>query len=679
VETVHKPVPIEPNKVFRCFVDHQYEAGLDLFKSIREPMLEDRRWAGLCLAALGRSLEAYDHFLKLWSAKDLNSGPHLVQALRLSGEIDRAIQLARSIKASKLTVFAQACLERELGALGHTLGRLRTATEHFEKAYELAVADPIGQQLIASFAAGLGYALIELGRDRRANYFLERAGRSETSHYPYLFTATALAAINIGNFEDARHALDRARTLSEKMPAVKALLEYLEGHLANARGLNESAITSYLQAVEYSRQLDQPETECYAELCLSAVATSMDNLPFAKAHLARARALAEHLNHERIFAFIAWRHGALLTRANVEPSEALRNLELAREGFERLELERETGLVHLHLAEANLRFGTIEQANLHLSRAVEARHALGSGAAFAVDLRALPAVLEHLASEPVGPPGKERLPYKGQATRAHPGSLGSGRITDFLDDWKALEGVSPTQVSITSLGGYGLQLDGQPVKLTTGLARTIEVLTFLLRRGEASLEEIQTSVYTEILPERARGYIHTVREAVTKAIPGLLIPFHASTRTYSLRYPSLRLYWDALDVEQAISIQTLTGLQRALTMYRGPLLPKSDGIWVVEYRLELELALARAGLDHLEVLYKCNEMESCVALAERLLQVRATDVAIGMILVRAVNSVQGALAARSALERVKTGFLREVGEVPEELSRLMVDGFNLLN
>jgi hypothetical protein len=94
---------------------------------------------------------------------------------------------------------------------------------------------------------------------------------------------------------------------------------------------------------------------------LHLAATVTDCFALARAHLNRARTLALDV---KMHAWLALRNGAMLVR----PGEfaGIASLEEALHGVERLSLECEMGVTHLHLAEANFRNLQEDNALAHL-------------------------------------------------------------------------------------------------------------------------------------------------------------------------------------------------------------------------------------------------------------------------------------------------------------------------
>jgi tetratricopeptide (TPR) repeat protein len=408
-------------------------------------------------------------------------------------------------------------------------------------------------------------------------------------------------------------------------------LLYYAGRLAFLQNLFADAAEHFLECAAQARNNGESETEFYAELFLGNICTANDDLSMARAHLSRARLLA---NGVKMHAHLSLRHGALLVRLN-DP-KGIESIQTA--------LNRNP------------------EARLSLGRAVDARYALSNGTLFSAELSTLPAVFEHLATiSSSAQPARNAL-----STRP----IKRDYLDVLLEDWRKLESNAPLQLNISTLGRYGLIFNSLPVKLNSGVARTVEVLAFLLEHGEASLEQLQAQVFTDVSPSQARHYIHLVRNSVTRSIPGLSIPYDTSRHTYRLVHTGLRIYWDALEVRKALNLGGELGLKRALGLYSGGFMPRSEGVWAEEYRNDLEWSVASAGLATVEDMFKLERYDVCIELATRLLEISPLDVSLSIFLVQAVRSLKGSLAARQELERLANVFNTQIGEVPEALSEM---------
>jgi tetratricopeptide (TPR) repeat protein len=628
------------NPILNALLAGDFQAGLNQFQTLEQPSTEDLMWAGQCHVLLGQPLEGLERLLEA-RAKGLEDALGLIAFVyRQGGGSERAAALLKGGQTKRLSPWGEATFLREGGMLALQDGRLKIAAKHLERAFEIALTDSITSRFLGSIAAAAADVLSRLGRDARVLAVVAHAlPTASPPQQVQLLLMRAFSFMYAGKLREAEADLEKAQSL-QASTILLPMGPYTFGVLRRFQGSDQDAVQHFLESAALARTQDQPEIEFYAEIALSKLSTSQDEIMMARAHLARARGLAEGM---QMHAELALAHGALLTRTG-DP-EAIVVLEQAAQGFERLENERDLALTHLHLAEAFLRGEQPDLARKHLAQVADARHALGSGGAFAAELRFLPCVFEWLAS---------------QSVHAH------SYAQVLLEDWRQLE-TEPAQVTITSLGGIGLSMDGVPVRLESGLLRTVEVLTFLLDRGEEGIERIQAEVFEDESPEHSRAYIHNIKRSIKKSLPRLAIQFDKVRRKYAVQTTGIRLHWDVAAVRDALRTDDESGLRRALGLYTGPFLPNTDTHWAIDVRLELERALARVGLRVLIELEHARRYPECIGLAERLLEVHPLDVSVAVVLVRCTLKSFGVLEAQQALDRIKSRFMSLIGDVPEEL------------
>ena len=630
------------NPILEAWLASAYQAGLEAFDALEQPSAEDHCWVGQCLFCLDRPIEGFERSVQARAMGFEDAGAIGATILRFTGELDRAERLLEGLERSRLSDFGRAVEARERGMIAFARGARREAVAQLERAWELASTDPVGAAQLAHFSAMLALALAKVGRDGLAARHLERAlERAKPHQRAPLLLMRSLCRLHAGDLSGARIDLDDLDGLEQLGSVTLEHRRYARGLVLRAMGLGAEAAGQLLEAASLARASGDAETEFHAEVMAGAISTDEGSASMARAHLHRASGLVQ-TDQER--ALLGLRQGALLARLN-DPS-AVGTLETALEMLRGLELGREVGLAHLHLAEAHLRAGRDREGFEQLVRATDARHALG-GAALAAELPTLPAAFETLAATQRG-------------TYVHV----------LLEDWRALERGGPGHVHLTTLGGYEVSLDGRAQRLESGVARGVETLAFLLHYGRATLEQVQANVFGDVPPARARNHFHVIRLALARCVPQLFVPYDPASRSYEVSHSGLRLSWDAREVERAVKLGGELGVQRALALYTGPFLPRSSSDWALELRSDLEFSVTRAGLEALEELFKLARFEACSSLAERLLEVNPLDIGVNVLLVRSVEQLRGALAAREVLAFRWAVFEREVGEVPEDLRSL---------
>jgi tetratricopeptide (TPR) repeat protein len=629
------------NPILDAMLESRSADGVALFERMTEPTPKDQCWAGQCLVILDRAQEGL-LLLSQAAAQGFDDAlPFVAGAYNVLGEVELMHSTLNGIDLARLSPFAKACAVRDRGLLEYIEDRMPQALVAFEQAWTLANADPVGRRAIRWFDMPLGLLHAELGRDQRALVYLDRAIKGNST--AHLLGLRALSLTYLGRLEEAAADLKLARQdhLSPALPS--ATFERISGVFNMVRGSYNDAVQHLLEAVALARAQGNQQTEFFACLNLATLATVDESFSLARGYIARSRGLAETVS---MHAHLALRHGSLLVRAG-EVTAGLESLRLALKGLQSLGVEREVGIAHLHLAEGLFRDGQDAEAFAQLALAVDARHALGHGTMLAAELRGLPLVFEHVSLCKHG-----------------------DYVFVLLEDWRALERNGPSEVVLTTLGGYDLRFKGKPIRLNAGLTRTVEVLAFLLDRGEVSIDQIQLSVFADHYPEQAKSYIHLVRQLVAKAIPGLSVPYEQTSKTYKLMTHGVRVTWDALEVQKALKIGGELGVRKALALYTGPFLPRSEGQWAEELRWDLEWSVVRSGLLAVEELFRQERYKVCIELAERLIEINPLEAGISVLMVQAVKELDGVLAARSMLEQVTARFRSSIGEVPEAIEQL---------
>lgn len=635
---------VESNLMLRQHVlSGDYGIALDAFELISEPSPEDQRWAGYCLLMKQDLLAAQDLLL---AARGNGCNATVIELSvlhRLLGELDVARTILLEFKPEGADVLDQALAARESGVILYTQGKLAEAAEALEDAIKFASSTPHGHMIAPGIQFHLGRSLADQGHSKRA---LEAftASMTETSDSKRILKlgARAECLIHLGRLSDADRDLCEAETLLHLLPMAKPVMRYVRGLHARACGNYELALEIFAQSIALAREVDEIETELYAHTEAAAIQTHLDQFNEARTHLARARAIA---TLDKTEALVNWRAGSLLARQEKPGGIAL--LEQALATFERLKLERESGWLRLHLAEAHARGGQVSEIETYLNSATDTRHALGEGSGLFIELRSLPKLLEVLRSAP-------------ENTYSHV----------LLEDLRGARGNVPVNLEIRTLGGAGLQADREKVRINAGMQVTVEILAFLILHPDRTLEQVLGNVaFPDSSPERSKSYFHLVRNEIKSALPGVSIPYNNASRTYSVEFGGMTANIDLLELEQVVKSGDEPGLLKALEIYNGPFLPYSDSDWVLVQRERLEWSIINTALRVLETHTAAGNFVRCAEIAERVLKIAPTDIAINVCLLRATRTSQGDLAGHQMLERIQSRFLTEFGEIPPALEQ----------
>jgi DNA-binding SARP family transcriptional activator len=618
----------------------EYEAGWALHGRLRSPSSDDDRWAGLCLFNLGRPLEARALLIRAVGQGCAPARIELATVYRQLGEPELGRQTLQGLVFSRLSFFDQSLAERELGVSRFTFGDLRGAYEALERAWTLAARSDAENTLLPGIGLTLGYVCMAQGMEARALHFLGGALKyARGLRQRQLQTLTGACLTYSGRFQEAEQTF--AQIPGVEGPGTPTRL-YHQAVLARFQGRTREALALFQASSAQARQLEEPDTECHAELGICAVQTELEDPRQAARALARASALHAP---ERVTALVELRRGQLQARLGIAGASDLLTVTLER--FRRLQLHRERGWAALHLAEAYLAqqqpgpaLEAIEEANL-------ARAALAGSPAIALELRALPRVLALLQEE------------------AYP--------QDLRLDWQALQGQPPLFLQIQTFGEARLMVDGRSVRPNASLDKCTELLVYLLIFPDRTLSQVLAAIFPEKHKDAARIYVHLMRSELARIIPGLSLPFDRATKTYRIDVGSLRVQLDLNELKHGLYGTDIERFGATLHHYRGAFLPEADTDWAVEERTNVEWLIVRTGLETLEEYYLKGENALCLELAERLLEVAPLNEAINTMLIRATERLKGAVAARHTLERVHTRFRQEVGEVPLALEWTVLD------
>jgi tetratricopeptide (TPR) repeat protein/DNA-binding SARP family transcriptional activator len=615
-----------------------YASGLKTYESITDPAPENDRVAGWCLLMLQKISEAHDLLLRSRGRGCNQAVIELAIYHRILGELDAAQNILLEFNPDDADVFDQALAARELGTILYTRGELNQSVQAYENASRLAASTPFGHLITSGIHFNLGRALADQGHSKRAlEAFSTSLADTNAAKRVLKLGARAECLIQLGRLYEADRDLCEAETLLHLLPMAKPVMRYMRGLHARARGNHEFALEVFLEAIALAREVDEVETELYAHTEAAAIWTHLEQFNEARTHLARARAIATVSKTE---ALVNWRAGSLLARQDKPGGIPL--LEQALATFEQLKLERESGWVRLHLAEAHARVGQVAEIETYLNAATDTRHALGDGSGLFIELRSLPKLLEVLHALP-------------ENAYAHV----------LLEDLRNARGSVPVNLEIRTLGGAGLQADREKVRLNAGMQVTVEVLAYLLLHPDRTLEQVLGNVaFPDSSPERSKSYFHLVRSEIKSCLPGVSIPYNNASRTYSVEFGGMTTNIDFLELERAVKSADETGLLRALEIYNGPFLPYSDSEWVLVQRERLEWSIINTALRVLETHTAAGNFVRCAEIAERVLEIAPTDIAISLCLLRATRAAQGDLAGRQVLERIQHRFMAELGEVP---------------
>jgi DNA-binding SARP family transcriptional activator len=628
------------NTILELIVGGQYETAWLAFEAIHEPSATDERWAGYALAILGRGLEARDLLLKSRRRGCQEAGIELSFTQQSIGELARAQEALDRLDLESFGGLDRAFAERQSGMLALANGDYKKALSAFERAWVSAHDDDLGSIALPGIAQALAFVCSHLGHDIRADHYYGFAlERGSLAMRGSLLLARAASRINLDLLEAAESDLLAARPLLEGDAYSFPSLEYHLALLDVARGQWLAAASQFRKSLQLAQTVGNTVIECSAELGLASSFMAMNELDRARTHLDRA---AKSCETPTSFADLALLEGELHLRTN-QPALAVGHFQRAVDAFIEQHAERSAGRANLWLAEAHLSDCNSQGADEALGRAEVIWRALRADS-MVNEISSLPAVLEHLTARTTHPASDLLTAYRTQNEQSYTQSV--------------------ARLHLTTLGQVRLELNAVPVRLE--LRRAPEVLAYLLRAAQtrpegSSIQEVLLDLFPDVPQRQARLYFHQVRYELEKKIPGLSVPYDANNKTYAINC-AFEITWDVLEFEAALAEQNPTSVTRAFKLY-GPFMPQAEGEWLEAERATLNAHALKSGLEWCKTWYERQQYGRCIQLATQLLEIDPFDESLNEHLVRATKALEGRVAARQTVKRLRQRFESELGNM----------------
>ncbi|QLG13244.1 hypothetical protein HLB42_20110 (plasmid) [Deinococcus sp. D7000] len=598
-----------------------YGGSIAVFRALASPTPLDLRWVGISLMHEMHLPEAELRLRQAIAGGDVAAGIFLSAVQLLNRTIDHALVTLEAIDPAALPDAEAALWHRERVRVGWLLGDARDALlERAEQAWRLSSDAP--ERVQVSVVTLLGQLHGHFGEHGRALAYLDFAAEyAQPRQREYVALCRATSLIALGRFDEAREQLDSITSAS-----VAPLREIKRGQWLRGQGRWAEA-QSTLEALltgEAGAFLDQ--LMVFPELLPLVTASGQDAL--ARQYLSRA----DHLKgdgdaYSRLL--VDHRAGQWLSSQG-DPQGVLR-LQRAADGLEQAGHLVRVISVWLALAEAQP-----ERRPQHLRHAAHLAAQVGTPPLLTPEWPLLPETRQHLLTLP---------------------ETAFERLT--------LLGKSPAPALILkTLGSAELWLDGGRIRFRLG--RAVEVLSYLRRNGAVTLKDVQRDLFPEVPAQRSRNYFHQVRVDIAARVPGLIIGFEAVQGRYRLQGEAA-LVWDVEELEAA--------LRRGAWPQPAPenvvFLPTAGSEWAQGERERLSRWITQVGLETMEDWFQAGQYDKCISLADRLLPLDPLDEGLHTFLLNATYQVKGRAAARILFRESAATFIREVGEVPPFLERLV--------
>ncbi|GBF04727.1 transcriptional regulator, SARP family [Deinococcus aerius] len=632
---------MEYGRVFECVSRGLYEQGLATYAALADPTPADARWAGVCALNLRQFERAKNFLLLAVGGGEAAANVELSTTLRQLGDLSLADQVLATVDEAGLAPFDRCLLYRERAALAYSGGALKEASELLEIALLSAYqSGPLQQVLLPAINQLFGLVLGSRGFYARAeqNFTLALEG-SHAARSIYVRNSRGLCRLRLGKLDEADADLNDALRHSDAAPVARPVILYNLGLLAKARGDLAAAHALFAQAGDLAREVQELETECYAELALCLIAGVRGDQACARRHLARARVLS---TGPKAAAEVLLAEG--VHRLHAAEDTAVAHLEEAARSFADLGLRREEGIALLYLAEARAAFGAEDEALPLLDQVVDIKSALGNGLAFSSELRYLTRTLGVLQRAPV-----------------------DAYARALYDDYVEMESTHPQRLDVFTLGRVEVRLDGQPVFFD--LKRAVEILVYLLDRPGQRMNQVLLDLFPDTEPGLARNYFHQARYELQRRLPRLSVPHDPGSKSYRVQAAGYALSRDDREVDVAVA-RGGPALLRAVEGYQGDFLPDAESEWAFTRRSGLRNDLIAAGLKVLTRPDGDLGLGTLLDLAMGLHRVDPLEPGVGEALVRLTSAVEGRLSALHVLARLLQYHEQELGAPPPNLLAL---------
>ncbi len=612
-------------------------AAWSLYQCIDAPSAQEERWAGWALINLERHLEAKDLLIRAVQRGCTEARIELATVERLIGDFKAAHLTLDGLDHLTLQEpFDEALYWREMGVIYLSLGESESALAALHTAWDIVQREPDLQYLRAAAGQGLGLFFLFQRQYRKATHYFSAAleGTVVLSRELRIRLNRARCQIYLGVFSEAKDDLDFLEQHLTAHPTLRGEVAYNQGLLFRATEAWSDSEEHFLSAAKLARAAQEPELAFYAEINAATVMVMLNKLERARILLVRAKSIARS---PRDHATWNWRQGYYLLHS--KPLEAMPLLESAATAFQGMDLPRETLACWLNHAEAARRAGLLEQATQSLRTAVDVTSTADDAFA-AIELALLPDLKTWLTGlEPVWQ--NILLP--------------------------AIMDSSVQMLELVTLGKSELRVNGRAVGLR--MARTVEILAFLLKKPNRTKSEILVGLFPDSDPEQAINYFHKAKQLLTEAVPSLTIAFDAKRKVYSVKC-QFELQTDFINFQYLLSGYRHNNVLDVLNAYTGAFLPEANSQWASEEREALAWNVVKIGLETLQQWFEAGEDQKCLTLATRLLEIEPYNPALSEYLVTVTLRLEGEVAAKRELQRVNQKFLVELGEVPLELRRL---------
>lgn len=485
----------------------EFGAGIRAYEQLVAPSPRDDRWLGVCLYQQMRDMQALEALYRAVARGEEAARINLAHLLRFLERGEEALQELQAVRFSSLSPYDKVLFLRVYSLHEENNGSLREALRLAEEAWKRVQGLPEFSLLAPSVLAQLAILHSRIGRAQRALWFLDR-GLQTTDGLEQIKVRLRRGAVlnTLGRHLEAEAELDSLKQLG--LPSnFDAESKMLYGDIYWARGLLDSAVSYFEEAVQRSVELQVTYEEFLSRLALASLYGALKGRIKAMSSLSRAQALIFDKSDRLAYRFREI--GLRLHSQEYTPEHAFKEYEALDAEFGTMGLLQEQGFVKLHTA------GLLQRLDPRRSSMV------------LDELQGLCVMLQNhafLAKEWALLPELRR-----EAMRTHPELLGGQ--SDILE--------------IRSLGEEGLYYAGE--RLAIPLRRLVEVVTYFLEYKAVSLTKLLADVFPDEKPRSAKSYFHQCRHQLKEYLPTVQIEFDREARMYRLR-SQIDIVWDVAEV-----------------------------------------------------------------------------------------------------------------------------------
>jgi two-component SAPR family response regulator len=322
-----------------------------------------------------------------------------------------------------------------------------------------------------------------------------------------------------------------------------------------------------------------------------------------------------------------------------------------------------------HLAQNAFLDKKYPQAIAYLKNASSLADELGYDAFFAVEGRKAVLLMEYAVAKGVS---VERFSRSVEKIKLH--RIETDRISH--NSIQAVVARRP-EIEARALGQLSVTLDGQHItEAQWRSVRAKEIFFFLLSSdGAQTRESITNAVWPDLSPAKATSNFHINLYRLRRALHPRIITMEQGR--YMIN-PNLEIFYDALEFEKLIKAsdnsalndtELITGLEKAVSLYKGPFLTEIYSDWAAGKCQRLENDYANALMLLTRLSSKRGQHHRAVGLLEKLMAIDPYQDEVYCQLIEEHLAIGNDMAASGVYKRYVDTMARELDRLPSNRMR----------